>query len=370
MSGTPAPRRRFAFVHVKGFSSINDSLREALRGSFDLALSLDAFAAVDVARYRPAALANLAVTLATFGLRGRSGSRLLKTPFAYRAMSRYAYRELARRRGEFDLVIQTQTLCEARLPSLPFIIYTDCTLPLARRIYAGWDGPRALERLERETLRRADLIGLHNSAAQESLVGDYGIDPARTLVLGFGMPIPQEPNPPPPRRRQIACVTTDPERHRVNLLRDVFARHVLPDWPDMKLILGGAGTDALTAGPGEQCLGRLDRARLDLLLWETPIYVMPSRAGGASSLLDAMARGCACVAVAGNPFLSPAVVDGETALVAPCGDEGDLAERVRYLLERPDEVKRLGRNAAERVRAECAWEAIGKRFARAIEAAL
>ena len=80
-------------------------------------------------------------------------------------------------------------------------------------------------------------------------------------------------------------------------------------------------------------------------LEEADIYVQSSaREGMSNALLAAMASGLPCVAtdVGGT---REAVVDGKTGILVPPATPAALAEGIRKIIDRPEEARRLGRNA-------------------------
>ncbi|HET7346890.1 MAG TPA: glycosyltransferase, partial [Acidobacteriaceae bacterium] len=64
-------------------------------------------------------------------------------------------------------------------------------------------------------------------------------------------------------------------------------------------------------------------------------------------LCEAQAIGLPVAAFEG-PGINEAVVDGETALLAPSGDEPALAERIAAILADPDLATRLGQAGRQR----------------------
>ena len=84
------------------------------------------------------------------------------------------------------------------------------------------------------------------------------------------------------------------------------------------------------------------------------IYVFPSLAEGcASSGMEAMAAGLCVVATyeSGLP-----ITDGETGYIVPSKDAKAIAERIVWLARNPEEVNRVGVNAARLIATEYTWE--------------
>lgn len=84
-------------------------------------------------------------------------------------------------------------------------------------------------------------------------------------------------------------------------------------------------------------------------LGEADIYVQSSiREGLSNALLAAMASGLPCVATDVGGTLE-AVVDGETGILVPPSAPAALAGGIRKIINRPEEGRRLGRNARSKV---------------------
>ena len=79
------------------------------------------------------------------------------------------------------------------------------------------------------------------------------------------------------------------------------------------------------------------------------LYVLPSlKEGSPNALLEAMGRGCACIAsnVGGVP---EAIVDGESGCLVPPSDPDTLAQRLLELADDPTQRRRLAQAARQRV---------------------
>ena len=77
------------------------------------------------------------------------------------------------------------------------------------------------------------------------------------------------------------------------------------------------------------------------------------------SLLEGMSMGLPAVAsdCGGNPYL---IRDGENGLIFPAGDSGALAERIRRLMDAPEERAEMGRRAREIFQAHFTGETFAK----------
>lgn len=102
--------------------------------------------------------------------------------------------------------------------------------------------------------------------------------------------------------------------------------------------------------------------RVPELLNGLDAYVLSSLSEGISnSLLEAMSSGLPVVATAtgGNPEI---VVDGESGLLFPVGDDGALARHLRRLQNEPDLRVQLGQRAVRRMRSEFSIESMVEKY--------
>lgn len=118
------------------------------------------------------------------------------------------------------------------------------------------------------------------------------------------------------------------------------ARLVLAgDEPDasMRALLDALGVDAVTELPGH-----VDRRDLPAVYQRASIFALPSRQEGLGiSVQEAMACGLPVVATrCGGP--ESLVVDGETGLLVPNGDEAAMTAALCALLDEPDRRRRMG----------------------------
>lgn len=81
-----------------------------------------------------------------------------------------------------------------------------------------------------------------------------------------------------------------------------------------------------------------------------PIYDVIFSAG-ATALLEAMAMGKAVIVSKSRGILDY-VEDGKTGIFVEPGNPDDLREKIRYLLDHPEEAERLGKSAREKIEKE------------------
>jgi alpha-maltose-1-phosphate synthase len=289
------------------------------------------------------------------------------SPKAFRLRTELAGRELSRREGDYDVVLQLQTLfAPGEPPAHPYAVYTDNTYTLTRRHYPAWAplgeaAAREWIELEQATCRNAAVVFATSEWAQRAVVDDYGCDPERVVSVGAGSNLVAEVagkgySPPVAlfvgNKYELKGVPT--------LLRAwELVRRELP-----QARLRVVGLDSRGEVPGVEWLGWVtDRAVLEREYAQASVFVLPSRFEAfATALLEAMGSGLPCVATAvgGSPEI---VTEGETGLLVPPDDAEALAAALSQLLSDPTRAERLGRAGHARVLERLNWRAVAERMA-------
>ncbi|MGA3023954.1 MAG: glycosyltransferase family 4 protein [Bryobacteraceae bacterium] len=161
----------------------------------------------------------------------------------------------------------------------------------------------------------------------------------------------------------------------VDLLIEAF-RRIAGDFPDITLRIQGhfpdrAALDALAAGvprveivkavPNPETIGRISRAL---------VLVHPSRCEGLSRvLIEAMSAGVPVIAsdAGGNPYC---IRDGQTGVLFPAGNAGQLSERLRELLGDEELRRRLGSRGYELAHTQLTEQVYADQFTRMVQAAV
>jgi glycosyltransferase involved in cell wall biosynthesis len=120
-------------------------------------------------------------------------------------------------------------------------------------------------------------------------------------------------------------------------------------------IFAGEGPERATLRQAVEGLGDAVSVRLpgqmkdvEMLLSAADLFCLPSRYEGLGvALLEAMAAGVPCVAsrVGG---MAESVIDGETGLHVPVGDEAALARAIESLIDDPQLARRLADGGRQR----------------------
>lgn len=373
-SGAP----RFAYVQVGSFSGVNPALRPELERLLGIR-----FDVVDVAEPRRVArgvvlnapVSNLWPMLRAGGWSGlRRPREVVAARFATPRM--YDHRSaLARRRAADlspDLVLQTQTMFDARLDGLPLLVYTDHTM-LANRRYprpsVDVSSHGAWIAREGETYRAADRIFTTSEFARVSLLEDYGCSPDRVLNVGSAPNI-DLPSAPVVRDRPVRTVVfigIEWERKGGPLLLEAFLR-LRSTHPEARLVV--VGCSPTIDLPGVVVRGRVPAGEVPALLREADVFCMPSWVEPSAVVyLEAAAYALPVVATAVGGT-SERVLHERTGLLGPAGDVAALHRNLVRLLDDPQTARAYGQAGFRLVHERFTWPVVAERMAQGIRAAV
>jgi glycosyltransferase involved in cell wall biosynthesis len=277
--------------------------------------------------------------------------------------------------GIWQFILQTQTMFDASMDGVPFFVYTDHTV-LANARYPGgyptpaWSAGWVVK--ERAAYRRADHIFVASEFTRSSLIEDYDCHPARISVVGSApnvLPSVEGLERLEPRASgvpTILFVGIDWQRKGGPVLLKAL-RQLRTTHPDV--VLRVVGCNPRVSQPGVQIVGRLPRAGVLEELRKADIFCMPSWVEPAAVVyLEAAACGLPVVAtrVGATP---ERVLDGQTGYLCPPGDSECLAQRLRQLLDHPEESREMGARGIQAVR-ELTWPAIAAQISSEIRAML
>jgi len=181
--------------------------------------------------------------------------------------------------------------------------------------------------------------------------------------------------PPDPLVTYLGRLTADKGVHRfLDAMEETLAQS------DLVAVVGGAGPEEAAvreriAGAPRlaarvRYVGPVAEEEKPALLSQTDLFVLPSTSDTSSvALLEAMASGATVLAPAAGGA-SEVVEDGITGRRFPVLEPGALARAVAELLDRPDERRRISRQAAERVRRTSSLDTMARRFISLYEMAI
>ncbi len=273
---------------------------------------------------------------------------------------------------------------------LPTIVMMDATPVNMDRIAGSYNhrpasflNPMDLVKLrwDRRIFESAGALIVYSQWAADSVIRDYGIDPAKVSVIPLGMdlrawrpsaprangddnaPAPA-PAPATPRPLRILFVGGDFPRKGGPMLLDLF-RSGLAEHCELDLVTGPGAEAVASEGPIRVHRGLTSNSpELRRLYDEADLFVLPTLGDcNSSAILEAMASGLPVVSTATGAI--PELIDeGETGYVVPTGDPDALARAVRSLVDGPALRARFG--AAGRRRAERYFNA-DRNFARMLD---
>jgi glycosyltransferase involved in cell wall biosynthesis len=301
-----------------------------------------------------------------------------------RTFSRRVARLLAQRVDDFDVVHDNQSLGRGLLDieraGLPVVATIHHPITFDRRIELAQATTRrrrwAIRRwygfvtMQAQVARRMPLVITPSEASRRDVVGDFGVDPARTRVILLGV---DEGFRPPARLRVpgriLAMASADAPMKGIATLLEAFAK-LRVERPGLELVLV---TRPVPGGRTERIvddLGIADAVRfrhglpddeLVELMGSAEVACVPSLYEG-FSLPTAELMACATPLVVSRAGAIPEVVgpEGECADLVEPGDVGQLEQAVAALLDDPERRARMGEAGRRRVGEHFSWRAVAE----------
>jgi glycosyltransferase involved in cell wall biosynthesis len=238
------------------------------------------------------------------------------------------------------------------------------------------DYPRRKRMLaNRVLLRSRDRVMAVGEAVRQALIHNEGIAPKRVEVIYNGIPLERfaarltaseraavraEIGVEPDDLVVIQVARLDYLKDHATAIRTI--ERVAGRWPTARLVLVGDGPERgkiedlvrqRAMGENVRLLGQ--RADIPRLLAASDIVLLTSISEGIPlTLIEAMAAGRPVVST-GVGGVAEVVVDGQTGLLAPAGDDETLAEHILRLADDPgrrDRMRRSGRRRADELFSE------------------
>lgn len=235
------------------------------------------------------------------------------------------------------------------------------------------------ERLERNTIARADLVLYPSEWAAESAVRDYGADRARVHVIPWGANLEEAPD----RASVLGCRKPGPCRLlfiganwqekgadiAIGTLAELRRRGV-----EAELVICGCTPpkpvtqDGLTIIPYLDKNDREQRNRLDQLYRDADFFLLPTRADCYGIVFcEAAAHGVPSVAPA-TGGVSCAIRDEETGiLLPPNATKVDYAAVISETFANPDRLARLRQSSRDAFEARLNWQVWARRVSDLIQ---
>lgn len=267
---------------------------------------------------------------------------------------------------------------------VPLVYASDATFRLVENYHPNYRklshaAREIAERLERDTIARADLVLYPSEWAAESAVRDYGADRARVHVIPWGANLEEAPD----RASVLGCRKPGPCRLlfigakweekgadiAVETLAELRDRGV-----EAELAICGCTPpspvtqDGLTIIPYLDKNDREQRTRLDQLYRDADFFLLPTRADCYGIVFcEAAAHGVPSIAPAtgGVPC---AIRDGETGIVMPPdARKADYATVIAETFANPGRLARLRQSSRDAFEARLNWRAWSRRVSDLIQ---
>nr|WP_301294326.1 glycosyltransferase family 4 protein [Nitrobacter winogradskyi] len=267
---------------------------------------------------------------------------------------------------------------------VPLVYASDATFRLIEDYHPNYrnlsrTARETSERLERDTIARADLILYPSQWAAESAVRDYGADPARVHVVPWGANLKEAPSrdsilgtrKPGPCRLLLIGVNWGEKGAdtAVETLVELRARGV-----ETELVICGCtppkpvSQEGLTIIPYLDKNDREQRDRMAQLYRDADFFLLPTRADcNPMVLCEAAAHGLPSVvrATGGVPY---AVHEGETGiLVPPNATKVDYAAAISEIFANPERLERMRQSSRDAFETRLNWQVWGRRVSKLIQ---
>lgn len=301
-----------------------------------------------------------------------SVARLQFGPVSYARVRRWLHE------GNFDVL----HLHEPAAPSLSLLALKVADGPIVATFHTSTPRSRTLSAfqpvlrpLQEKITARIAVSALARRVQVEHAGGDAVEIPNGVDVGFFANATPLDGYPRTGATIGFVGRFTEP-RKGMSVLLDAAGR-LLPDFPDLRLLVVGRGEPEVLrrmAGPAlaphVELLGQVDDGHKARVLRSVDVYCAPNTGGESFGMIltEAMAAGTAVVASALDSFRR-VLDDGRAGLLTPPGDAAALAEALREVLADPARCASLAGAAAERVMTYD-WSVVVAQVLRVYETAL
>jgi len=290
-----------------------------------------------------------------------------------------AWRELAARRREFDVVHDNQCLGYGLLAINRFLpvlatVHHPIAIDLRTELAAAPSRLRRLSlrrwygfvRMQNRVTRRLPRLLTVSGASREAISTEMGIPRERIAVVPNGVdtaffkPLPHRPRVP---GRVMTTASADAPLKGLATLLEAMAS-VRDQRPAELLVVGRPSRngevkrtiDRFGLGRTVRFVSRVSDVELVRLYAEAEVAVVPSLYEGFSfPAVEAMACGVPVVATTGGALPEVIGADGESGLLVPPGDPPALAAAIGCALDDAGLRRRLGAQGRERVGERFSW---------------
>jgi glycosyltransferase involved in cell wall biosynthesis len=234
-----------------------------------------------------------------------------------------------------------------------------------RQRVGNWLDRRALERLERAALNRADVVIVASEKNRDLLAKYYGVPKERVALLPLGVPAPIDVGTAAEARGAlkipvdvpvVAFVGKTPDRQGLDIALEAF-RRIRVFFPGARFLVAGSSPKV---EPGVASLGVVDETTKARVFRAADVFLFPARYEGFGlAPREAMRYGAATVVSRHVPL--DGAVAGTDVRVAADDDPGTFASELAELLADPATRRTLGQ-AGKAYADTLSYERMAERF--------
>lgn len=289
----------------------------------------------------------------------------LGTTFLFKYLTRIVSKKLQSQR--YDVIIQTQCLCDSSGHGVPNYIYTDHT-NLNNLNYKWTPVDKYLRtqeyvELERQAFLNATGIFVMSNNIYDSLVNQYGVDPEKITMayVGSNTTPPEDHDDAKYFNKNIIFVGKDWERKGGPLLVEAF-KNVLCSVPDAKLTI--VGCEPKVDVRNCEIHGEVDLSEVAKLYRKASIFCFPTvREPFGIVYIEAMLNKLPIVT--NNMGAAPSLVTPENGYLLEHNID-DYTNVLIELLNDPQKCKSMGEASFRRAEEFYNWETVGREMAKRI----
>lgn len=359
---------KILFLKIGGFSKVNENLIEQLSKFHDVKV-IEVHDCIDLRKLSIRSIYNSAINfLITFVNYGKRWKYYYtKTPFIFKAMTKYCEHKL--KTEDYDIILQTQTLFAASFdkPKKPYYLYVDYTHRYVLEMRKKFMKERKLfhakewEKLEESMLKKVDKIFTYNQyIADHNISEEYGIDSKKTKRVGVGVNLKNIREIERNYDFKTIMFVTSKGSIKVQGLSTVLKSFEMLNkkYPDTRLKI--VGYKLKKDIENVESFGFIPLEKFEKIYENATIFVMPGITGGPQATLEAMSKKCICIGGKNNALLHEIIIDRKTGFEVKPYDSQALAERMEYIIKNKNKMKKIGEAAYKNLIKKFTWQKVAQ----------
>jgi glycosyltransferase involved in cell wall biosynthesis len=366
------PRKRVVVISTGSFSGIRDAIARSLGNSGCEVISVGA--TLRPLRLRPIYRALMyASAFCTYGRRFRE--YVNHTAIAEWVRSRASEKLIEQHRG-IDAVIGLPTIGRGfvtrKRTGVRYALLTDHVNLLSKKLpdlgvpFMERGASSSWNDVERRALAAQDCVLVLGAYVKDCIVHDYGIPAEQVTVIGAGPVLDVDARRDGIEKdyagQNVLFVGLDAQRKGLSTLEAAFER-VSARFPRATLhIVGVEGKSTAST----RYHGVVRGAPLKSLFYSAQVFALPSlREPFGLVFLEAMYAKNVCIGTTLGAM--PEIIrDNETGFVVAPGDASSLADRIIWLFEHPQEMKRMAEAGYARASRHYNWASTTEKILKAL----